>query len=83
MIVVDGFLSDDGVDLVGSVKLGVVGVVVLMVSCVNVRLYWIVVDGFSSSEGVALVVSVKLVVLAVVMLLVSCVNSIGLFWVQL
>ena len=80
MIVVDGF---DDVYLVGSVKIGVVGVVVLMVSCVNVRLYWIVVDGFSSSEGVPLVVSAKLVVLAVVILLVSCVNSIGLFWVQL
>jgi hypothetical protein len=54
LIVVDGF---DDVDLVGSVKIGGVGVVVLMV-----------VDGF---DDVDLVGSVKIVVVGVVVLMVD------------
>jgi hypothetical protein len=80
LIVVDGF---DDVELVGSVRIVVVGVVVLMVddgldAVVKigfVLMYWIVGNGLSSSEGIALV--------DVVMLMVRCVNSIGLMFVQL
>ena len=83
LIVVDGF---DDVELVGSVRIVVVGVVVLMVdngldAVVKigfVLMYWIVANGFSSSEGISLVD-----VIDVFMLMFRCVNSIESIFVQL